>query len=170
MTPYEAFYGQLHPSPTYIKGCSKVQAVDQLLQNRTTMLAHLRENLHQPQNYMKQQVDQHRSEHQFQEGDQGAITFGIHYAACTALNLLGFTDFDWAGDSIDRKSTSGYSFSLGFGPICRSSKKQATIALPSVEVEYRGVVNITVQALWLQRFLTELGVQFHQPIVIWCDN
>eukprot|EP00253_Pinus_taeda_P022681 PITA_22681 len=70
ITPYEAVYGQLPPSPTsYIKGCSKV-LVDQLLQNRTAMLAHLRENLHRAQNCMKQQVDQHRSEHQFQEGDQ----------------------------------------------------------------------------------------------------
>eukprot|EP00253_Pinus_taeda_P008995 PITA_08995 len=56
MTPYETVYGQLPPSPTsYIKGCSKVQAVDQLLQNRATMLAHLRENLHQAQNRMKKQ-------------------------------------------------------------------------------------------------------------------
>eukprot|EP00253_Pinus_taeda_P032871 PITA_32871 len=70
MTPYEAVYGQLPPSPTYIKGCSKVQAVGQLLQNRTTMLAHLRENLHQAQNRMKQQADQHHSERQFREGDQ----------------------------------------------------------------------------------------------------
>jgi len=71
VTPYEAVYGQLPPSPTsYIKGCSKVQVVDQLLQNCTTMLAHLRENLHQAQNRMKQQVDQHPSERQFQEGDQ----------------------------------------------------------------------------------------------------
>ena len=71
MTPYEAVYGQLPPSPTsYLKGCSKVQAVDQLLQHCATMLTHLRENLHQAQNRMKQQVDQHRSERQFQEGDQ----------------------------------------------------------------------------------------------------
>eukprot|EP00253_Pinus_taeda_P031277 PITA_31277 len=70
MTPYEAVYGQLPPSPTsYLKGCSKVQAVDQLLQHRTTMLAHLQENLHQAQNRMKQHVDQHRSERQFQEVD-----------------------------------------------------------------------------------------------------
>eukprot|EP00253_Pinus_taeda_P005072 PITA_05072 len=56
MTPYEAVYGQLLPSPTsYLKGCSKVQAVDQLLQHRATMLTHLRENLHQAQNRMKQQ-------------------------------------------------------------------------------------------------------------------
>eukprot|EP00253_Pinus_taeda_P010620 PITA_10620 len=79
-------------------------------------------------------------------------------------------DSDWAGDNIDRKSTSGYSLSLGSSPICWSSKKQAAIALSSVEAEYRGVVNITIQALWLQHFLTELGIQFCQPIVIWCAN
>eukprot|EP00253_Pinus_taeda_P023814 PITA_23814 len=77
---------------------------------------------------------------------------------------------DWVGDNIDHNSTSGYSLSLGSGPIYWSSKKQAAIALSSVEAEYRGVVNITIQALWLQHFLTELGIQFHQRIVIWCDN
>eukprot|EP00253_Pinus_taeda_P028698 PITA_28698 len=67
------------------------------------------------------------------------------------------------------KSTFRYSLSLRFGPICSLSKKQAAIALSSPEVEYR-VVNITIQALWLQHFFTELGVPFHHPIIIWCDN
>lgn len=67
MTPYEAFYAQLPPSPTsYILGCSKVQAVDQLLWNCATMLARLKDNLHQAQNRMKQQANQYRSEHTFQ--------------------------------------------------------------------------------------------------------
>lgn len=44
--------------------------MDQLLQNLTTMLAHLRENIHQAQNYMKQQAYQHRLERKFQEGDE----------------------------------------------------------------------------------------------------
>ena len=101
---------------------------------------------------------------------QGTITFRIHYVVGIALNLLGFTGFHSAGDSIDHKSTSGYSLSLGSGRIRWSSTKQTAIALSSTEAEYRGVVNITIQALWLQHFLTELGVQFHQPIVIWCDN
>eukprot|EP00253_Pinus_taeda_P020184 PITA_20184 len=78
--------------------------------------------------------------------------------ASTALNLLGFTYFDWVGDNIDRKSTSGYSLSLGSSPICWSIKKQDVIALSSTEAEYRGVFNITTQALWLQHFLIELGV------------
>eukprot|EP00253_Pinus_taeda_P033520 PITA_33520 len=96
---------------------------------------------------------------------------GIHLEdGGTALNLLSFIGSDWVGDNIDRKPTSGYSLILGSGPICWSSKKQVAIALSSAEAEYRGVVNITIQALWLQHFLNELGIQFHQPIVIWCDN
>jgi hypothetical protein len=74
---------------------------------------------------------------------QGTITFGIHYGADSTLYLIGFTDSDWAGDNIDRKSTSGYSLSLGFEPICWSSKKKAAISLSSAEAEYIGVVNIT---------------------------
>eukprot|EP00253_Pinus_taeda_P007782 PITA_07782 len=66
---------------------------------------------------------------------QGTITFRIHYAVGTALNLLGFTDYDWVGDNIDHKSTSEYSLSLGSGPICWSSKKQAVISLSSAEAE-----------------------------------
>jgi hypothetical protein len=78
---------------------------------------------------------------------QGTITFGIHYATDSTLDLIGFTDSDWASNSIDNKSTFGYSLSLGFGPICWLRKKQATISLSSVEAEYRGVVNITIQAM-----------------------
>eukprot|EP00253_Pinus_taeda_P009225 PITA_09225 len=79
-------------------------------------------------------------------------------------------DSYWVGHNIDHKSTSGYSLSLGSSPICWSRKKQVAIALSSTETEYKGVVNITIQALWVQHVLTELGVQFHQLIVIWCDN
>jgi hypothetical protein len=38
----------------------------------------------------------------------GTITFGIHYATYSTLDLIGFTDSDWAGDRNDRNSTSGY--------------------------------------------------------------
>jgi hypothetical protein len=33
-----------------------------------------------------------------------------------------------------------------------------------------GAMNVTTQAIWLQHFLTELGVHFHRLILIWCDN
>eukprot|EP00253_Pinus_taeda_P001595 PITA_01595 len=88
MTPYEAVYGQLPNSPTsYLKGCSKVQAVDQLLQHSATMLTHLRENLHQAQNRMKQQVDEHRSERHFQEGIRSF--YGSNYISKHHLKTRG---------------------------------------------------------------------------------
>ena len=70
---------------------------------------------------------------------QGTRTYDIHYAANSELELVGYTYFDWAGDSIDRKSTFGYVFMFGGGPICWSSKNQAAIALSSAEAEYRGL-------------------------------
>jgi hypothetical protein len=33
------------------------------------------------------------------------MSYGIHYVAGCALDLIGFTDSDWDGDSIDHKST-----------------------------------------------------------------
>ena len=37
---------------------------------------------------------------------QGTRTHGIFYKAKSDLDLIGFTDSDWAGDNTDRKSTS----------------------------------------------------------------
>jgi hypothetical protein len=86
------------------------------------------------------------------------------------LDLIGFIDSDCASNSIDHKSTSGYSLCLGSRPICYLRKKKDSISLSSTEVEYKGVVNITIEAMCLQHFLTEFGIQFHRSIVIWCDN
>ena len=49
---------------------------------------------------------------------QGTKHFMIHYAVSYPLELLGFTDFDWDGDSIEKNSTSAYIFILSHGPIC----------------------------------------------------
>lgn len=98
------------------------------------------------------------------------MSYGIQYEVGCALNLIGFTDSDWAGDDIDHKSTSGCTISFGSGPICWSSKKKSTISLSFTEAKYRGVVNCVIQELWVQDFLTELGIQFHYPTFIWCEN
>eukprot|EP00253_Pinus_taeda_P026389 PITA_26389 len=84
--------------------------------------------------------------------------------------LVGFTDSDWAGDPDDRKSTAGYAFTLGSGPITWACKKQAAISLSSAEAEYRGVVEASKEALWLRQILSELGFEQQHPTTLWCDN
>ena len=80
---------------------------------------------------------------------QGTRTYGIHYVADSELDLVGFTDSDWAGDSIDQKYTSGYVFMFCGGPIFWSSKNQVAISLSSVEAEYMGAVNACIQVVWV---------------------
>ena len=76
---------------------------------------------------------------------QGTKHFGVHYVVDSPLELVGFNDSDWVGDSIDKNSNSSYVFMLAHGPICWSSKKQHSIYLSSVEAEYKGAVNTATQ-------------------------
>ena len=48
---------------------------------------------------------------------QGTRNYGIHYVADYDLDLVGFTNLDWAGDNLDWKSTSRYFFMFGGSPI-----------------------------------------------------
>eukprot|EP00253_Pinus_taeda_P003836 PITA_03836 len=101
---------------------------------------------------------------------RGTLQFGIHYSAKAAPLLVGFTDSDWAGDPDDRKSTAGYVFTLGSGPITWACKKQAAISLSSAEAEYRGAVEASKEALWLRQILSEFGFEQQHPTTLWCDN
>jgi hypothetical protein len=101
---------------------------------------------------------------------KGTPSFGIFYVADCPLSLIGYTDSDWAGDGTDRKSTSGYVFSFGLGPLCWSSKNQSMIYLSIAEVEYRGAVNVATQDIWLQGLLSEFCIQYPLLTVIFCDN
>eukprot|EP00253_Pinus_taeda_P030403 PITA_30403 len=101
---------------------------------------------------------------------RGTVQFGIHYGAKAAPLLVGFTDSYWAGDPDDRKSTAGYVFTLGSGPITWACKKEAVISLSSAEAEYRGAVEASKEALWLRQILSEFGFEQQHPTTLWCDN
>ena len=84
--------------------------------------------------------------------------------------LISFTNSDWAGDPDDRKSTVGYVFTLGSGPITWSCKKQSAISLSSTEAEYRGAVEASKEAMWLRQILSEFGLHQQHPTTLWCYN
>eukprot|EP00253_Pinus_taeda_P011416 PITA_11416 len=102
------------------------------------------------------------------------LRYGLKQApqACAEASplLVGFTDSDWAGDPDDRKSTAGYVFTLGSGPITWACKKHAAISLSSAEAEYRGAVEASKEALWLRQILSEFVFQQQHLTTLWCDN
>ena len=89
---------------------------------------------------------------------KGTHTYGIQYSSNGNADLVGYTDSDWAGDLDDRRSTSGYVLHLGSGPVVWSIKKQAAIALSSTEAEYRGVVNVATEYIWIQQILSDFSL------------
>jgi hypothetical protein len=80
---------------------------------------------------------------------KGTYNLGLEYQNGGNVQLAGYTDSDWAGDTDDRKSTFGYIFYLDLGAIPWSSKKKATISLSSTEDEYKGETLATQEATWL---------------------
>ena len=54
---------------------------------------------------------------------RGTIGYGLRYTFVGGVTLSGYTNSDWAGSVVDRKSTLGYYFSMGSTMISWSSRK-----------------------------------------------
>ena len=88
----------------------------------------------------------------------------------TSSILQGFVDSDWGGSLKERRSTSGYAFIFGGGAVSWKSKKQPTVALSTTEAEYMAATQATKEAIWLRRFLQEIGLQQNGPTPIHSDS
>jgi hypothetical protein len=62
--------------------------------------------------------------------------FGLWYSTSSSLALHGFSDADFAGCRLDRKSTSGTCQFLGYSLVSWSSRKQSSVAQSTIEAEY----------------------------------
>jgi transposase InsO family protein len=109
---------------------------------------------------------------------RGTIDFKLTYAGSPSSPadirsfpaLSGFCDADWGSDLNDRRSITGYVFTLAGGAISWQSKKQPTVALSSVEAEYMASTQATKEALWWRTFLKELGFSIESPTQLFSDS
>ena len=86
------------------------------------------------------------------------------------MNVNGYTNADWAGNIMDRKSTSGYFTFVGGNLVTWKSKKQKVVALSSVEAEFQGMVKGICELLWLKKLLAEIGFAPSSEMNLFCDN
>ena len=56
---------------------------------------------------------------------KGIADYGLKYEVNQKINLEGYVDLDWAGNAIDRKTTSGCCLSMGIGVISWFSRKKS---------------------------------------------
>ena len=61
---------------------------------------------------------------------------------------MGYVDANYARDSDDRRSTTGYVPTLGGEPICSKFMVQSLVALSIIKSEYMAVTEAAKVALW----------------------
>ena len=99
----------------------------------------------------------------------GTTNLGLWYRKDKTFNLTAYCDADFAGDKIERKSTSGACQFLGQALISWSCRKQNTIALSTTEAEYVSAASSCSQVLWIKNQLEDYSVRYTK-IPILCDN
>jgi hypothetical protein len=101
---------------------------------------------------------------------KGTSDYGITYQHGGDLRPFGYVDTDYAGDGDSSHSTEGHVFFVAGGPVLWASKRQETVALSTVEVEYTAFTRASQQAMWISKSLAEVGLCQKWPTNIFTDN
>jgi histone deacetylase 1/2 len=99
-----------------------------------------------------------------------AMTF--KRVSSASFYLRGFSDSDWASDSDDRRSMSGYCFALtDNGPLVSwQARKQGCIALSSCEAEYVALSQAAQEMVFLSGLINDIGIEVREIPTLFCDN
>jgi hypothetical protein len=95
--------------------------------------------------------------------------FSLWYSASSSLVLHGFSDAEFAGCRLDRKSTSGTCQFLGSSLVSWSSCKQSSVAQSTTEAEYVAAASCCSQLLWITYTMSDFSEEYtHVPLQ--CDS
>jgi hypothetical protein len=96
-------------------------------------------------------------------------SIGLWYPKGARFQLVGYSNSDYAGCKIDRKSTSGGCHLLRRSLVSWSSKKQNSVALSTAEAEYIATGACCAQILYINQTLLDYGVVLDK-VPLLCDN
>jgi hypothetical protein len=93
----------------------------------------------------------------------------LWYPNGAKFELIGYSDSDYAGCKVERRSTSGTCHLLGRSLVSWSSKKQNSVSLSTAEAEYITTGSCCAQIFWMKATLNDFGIKFKQ-VPLLCDN
>ncbi|CAM8906649.1 unnamed protein product [Rhodiola kirilowii] len=101
---------------------------------------------------------------------KGTLDFGLMYQREAKMNVVAYTDSDYARDMDDRKSISGYVFLFNGSAVCWSSHKQAIVTSSSTKAEYVAATSCACHCVWVKGILGQMNCICCRCITILCDN
>ncbi|KAJ9557676.1 hypothetical protein OSB04_012290 [Centaurea solstitialis] len=100
---------------------------------------------------------------------KGTPELGLWYPKDSSFELISFTDSDYGGCKLDRKSTSGSCQFLGDKLVSWTSKKQNCVSTSTTEAEYVAAASCCSQVLWMKTQLLDYGYKLKR-VPIYCDS
>ena len=96
----------------------------------------------------------------------------LTYRKSDQLEIIGYSDSDFAGCRDSMKSTSGYIYLLVGGAISWKSVKQSIIASSTMTAEFVACYEASNHGIWLRNFVTGLRIMdgIERPLKLFCDN
>nr|GFC33092.1 hypothetical protein [Tanacetum cinerariifolium] len=88
---------------------------------------------------------------------KGKPCLGLSYPKDSPFDLVAYSDSDYAGASLDRKSTTGGCQFLGCRLISWRCKKQTVVATSLTKAEYVAAASGYAQVMWMQNQLLDYG-------------
>ena len=97
------------------------------------------------------------------------MDIGLWYPKGDNFELTRFSNANFAGCKVERKNTSGTCHFLGHLLVSWHSKKQSSVALSMMKVEYIAADLCCAQILWMKQTLNDFNMSF-EHIPIKCDH
>jgi len=96
----------------------------------------------------------------------------LSYQNSMNLEIIGYSDSDFAACQDNKHSTSGYIFILAEGAISLKSTKPTLVASSTMVAEFIACFEASNHGIWLRNIVTGLHVVdgIERPLKIYCDN
>ena len=96
----------------------------------------------------------------------------LTYRKSDQLEIIGYSDSDFAGCRDSMKSTSGYIYLLAGGAISWKSVKRSIVASSTMTAKFVACYEASNHGIWLRNFVTGLHIMdgIERPLKLFCDN
>ena len=95
---------------------------------------------------------------------KGTVRYSLTFKKKGKLDLVIYTDFDYASSLIDRRSIMGYCTLLGGNLITWRSKKQNIVSKSSTEAEFRALSSAIDEVIWIRSIRKDLKIPYDEQI------
>ena len=96
----------------------------------------------------------------------------LTYRRSDGLEILGYSNLDYANCLDSSRSTSGYNIMLPGGATSWRSAKHTLVATSIMEAKFVSYLEASSQGIWLKSFISGLRIvdSISKPLRIYCDN